>query len=757
MTTLPTPSRPATRYPRSRALAPTNGNGRALATGGPGGPGGPNQAPSGLTGADIYRVLRQNMWLILGAVILSLIGGVASFLYLNANHQRTEAEGFIAIDVEPVIDPVTGVAVAGTQDQELEIEQQSQVAAMQRPGLLDEVLSDRNGETRRTDWFQSFVTPEGTPDIDAARRDLADNLSVGSLRGTRFLRVAVALPEAEDAVVVVRDLIAKHVDSQMSAERSDLRDRENSLQSRILTLEQTRREAERDRDARTANIGGNTERNNRGGVIDMELQSLTRQIAEAEARLQQAQSSFESFNAAIARGENPPMVKAMVEADPQVQQYQSMVNEIETSLTTTRDRLGANHNTTKALALERDKRVNLLENRRAEVESQQRTIQESTLNSELSAAEVQLGALAEEKERVAARKAEIVAETQAILARDREIERSSESIARLQNTLAALTQQRQSSRSSTIRAEGIPRAEDGPSFPKLPVVMAAALLIGLALSLGIAFLREFMDTSVRSPRDISRVGQMTLLGMIPHQSEDRQAGKVVPAKVVGEAPMSVTAEQYRQVRNRLTHAAPPETTKTLLVTSPSPDDGKTTVAINLAAAMALNNRRVLLVDANFRKPGVHNVFNLDNAAGFADVLRDTARFDELVSEADVPNLSVMPAGRAGTAAAELIEGHGFGEFVDRALEEFDVVMFDGGPVLHVSEAAALAPKVDGVISVARASTNSRGLLQRLRDTLRQLKAEHVGVVLNGVRHHAGGYFTQNIRTYYDYTDVPATK
>jgi capsular exopolysaccharide synthesis family protein len=270
------------------------------------------------------------------------------------------------------------------------------------------------------------------------------------------------------------------------------------------------------------------------------------------------------------------------------------------------------------------------------------------------------------------------------------------------------------------------------------------------LSLGIAFLREMMDTTVRSPRDISRVGHLTMLGMIPHEDDDPQATGMRLPLVIFEAPQSMMAEQLRQVRTRLQHAASLDTTRTILITSPSPNDGKSTIAANLASGLALNGRRILLVDANFRRPAVHTMFSVGNEVGFSDVLNKLEVFATAVVETQVPNLFVLPCGPKPTNATELLESQLLTDFIERALEEFDHVIFDSGPLLLASETAALAPRVDGVVTVVRARTNTRGLLQRLRDNLRQIKAEHLGVVLNAVRSQGGGYYRSNMRTYYDY-------
>jgi capsular exopolysaccharide synthesis family protein len=276
------------------------------------------------------------------------------------------------------------------------------------------------------------------------------------------------------------------------------------------------------------------------------------------------------------------------------------------------------------------------------------------------------------------------------------------------------------------------------------------MVAGLFLSLGISFIREMMDTTVRSPRDIHRVGQMTLLGMIPHQDDDPQAAGVPLSTVIYSAPTSMMAEQFRQVRTRLQHSASLDTTRSILVTSPGPDDGKSVVAANLGAGLALNGRRILLVDANFRRPELHKIFELPNEVGLGSALNATENFESAIRQTKVPNLDVMTTGPKPANATELLESQLLIDFIERALEEYDHVIFDSGPMLFVSETVALAPRVDGVVTVVRASTNTRGLLQRLRDALRQLKAEHLGVVLNGVRSHGGGYYGRNIKTYYEY-------
>jgi capsular exopolysaccharide synthesis family protein len=338
---------------------------------------------------------------------------------------------------------------------------------------------------------------------------------------------------------------------------------------------------------------------------------------------------------------------------------------------------------------------------------------------------------------------------------DKQKQGAMQELDRIANRLQLLTSQQQQKLDGKVSWQSQPQLPTTPSFPKLKVILPISLGIGLLLALGIAFLREMTDTTIRSDRDIVRVGQMQLLGMVGDESQDPQAAGARLPLVIFDAPHSMTAEQLRQVRTRLQHAASLDTTRSILVTSPSAGDGKTTIACNLAAGLALNGRRILLVDGNFRRPEMHKVFALANERGFSNVLNGALTFDEAVHETQVPNLAVMTSGPKPVNATEMFESQLLVDFIERALEEFDHVIFDSGPMMVVSESAAMAPRVDGVVTVCRARGNSRGLLTRMRDTLRALKAEHLGVVLNGVRAQGGGYYGRNIKAFYEYQNEQA--
>ncbi len=445
-----------------------------------------------------------------------------------------------------------------------------------------------------------------------------------------------------------------------------------------------------------------------------------------------------------------PELEEALQRSPLYAQYRRDVDELQLAYTDTVVQLGQSHPKSMNLKRRLDQMNLKLSDTENDIKSRTAELYRANLSNDRSAAEEAL-------KRINQRVSDLRGEIANLAKKRNDYDRLQSELANVRTQLDRVKDQQDKigylmndSKWSKVDWATLPDLPDHPTFPKLSTIMPLSIMIGLALSLGIAFLREMTDTTVRTPRDIARVGQLTLLGMIPHESDDPQAaGSRLPLAIY-EAPHSMIAEQFRQVRTRLQHTASLDTTRSILVTGCSPEDGKTMVACNLAAGLALNGRRILLVDANFRRPNLHNIFESATDIGFGDALNDLEAFQEAVQETEVPNLSVIIAGAKPSNPTELLESQLLIDFIERALEEYDHVIFDSGPLLMVSDTIALAPRVDGVVTVVRARGNSRGMLGRMRDELRRLKAEHLGVILNAVRVHGGGYYGPMIKNHYAY-------
>ncbi|MBV8782494.1 MAG: polysaccharide biosynthesis tyrosine autokinase [Phycisphaerae bacterium] len=718
-------------------------------------------AGTGMTANDAWRVIRSNLWLIAVALGVSVVVGIVADKLLAHYFPRYTATGIVSIHAPTSYNIQTHTQEDLTDWPGLSVEQRTQAMLIHNDSLFTRVLQNPGSPIRTTAWFHSFELPvqqsDGSVrtvlDIAAAKQSLDDSFIATPVDGTNVVNVSMTTRTGRDARDIVLAILNQHLDQQDQL----ITDREFE-KSQVLTQARDAarnhiRELSEKMHAKALELGiEGTGSSDKLNTRRAELDKLISERIDLQNKLLMAKSQLDSAMEQINRGQDPQEVATGIIQDQQVREFQYQFDQMEIEIKLSYEDGSQSLDMKKKLA-QRDLIAAKLEDAKSLARVNLRNWLMSGLQQGVSLNTEQLEGL---DKRLDTARNEMAALTNTMsdynsIADD--LARSREELQETEQQINALNAQIQQSAHGVMWAEK-PIIPELPSFPKFKVTMAASMLVGLVLAVGISFLRELMDTSVRSPRDITRVGNLTLLGMVPHEDDDPQSQGLPLPLVIYQAPTSIMAEGFRQVRTRLQHAASLDTTRTLLVTSPGPGDGKTVVASNLAAGLALNGRRILLVDANFRRPSLDKCFSVDNSQGFSDVLSGGVdAFESAVHRTAVPNLAIMPSGRRPNNATELLEGQMLLDFIDRALEEYDHVVFDSGPMLLVSETAALAPRVDGVITVVRARNNSRGLLQRLRDNLRQLKAEHLGVVLNAVRSQGGGYYGRNIKTYYEYQNA----
>lgn len=711
--------------------------------GGPGMPGGPGMG--GLSGADVWRVIRANIWLIILSVVVSTGLGVGLNMVLQRVHPRFRSSGTIAIQPtrqftfksdEVGNDTVNPVNVA--------LEQRTQAQLLRQDSLFTEALRTSD-QIRATSWFAQFANPED------AKLALEDDFSATPIPDTRLVSLSMSCALARDARVIVREIGDLHIRQQAEFNKAKQADRgmmlqraRNTYDVRLKAVQQELREK-----AIQLSIDG-LGTPGRLSARELELADQVRMRSEAQAKLSEASAALAGTEAAVRQGQDPSAVTEVLMRDPALLSYQQQIDSIDAQIAALELKLSPDHPLLQALRVQRGVMLQKMEDRKAELRAQVRVMVLDRMRSDAAQAQQNLDTISQ---RMADTQREIADMTSAMstyLLRKDEEKELLDNIKQIDQQLDLLAQFQNNPDLAGLNWAAYPNLPTQLSFPRMSITIAGTVLLGLALCLGVVFLREVTDTRVRSPRDIAKVGPITVLGLIPHEDDDPQAAGARLPLVIFDSPQSALAEQFRQLRSRLYHSASLDTVRSMLVTSPSPDDGKSTVACNLAAGLALNGRRILLVDANFRRPQVHRVFNIGNETGFSTALASTSDFGAGVRETQIPNLSVMTTGPRPANASELLESQLLLDFMHRALEEYDHVIFDSGPLLFVSESMALAPRVDGVISVIRARTSTRGLLQRLRDVLRQVKATHLGVVLNAVHTQAGGYYGRNIKTHYAY-------
>jgi succinoglycan biosynthesis transport protein ExoP len=281
-------------------------------------------------------------------------------------------------------------------------------------------------------------------------------------------------------------------------------------------------------------------------------------------------------------------------------------------------------------------------------------------------------------------------------------------------------------------------------FPVIPLNVALAFLFSSLLAFGVAVVSDAMDNTIRDPEQVMRTLKTQVVGSLPQVKTWRgqlatvsmngsSNGSVVPQGENGHRSLSTYEEAIRTLRNSILLTDFERQFKTLLVTSASPSEGKSTIAIHLAVAHAQQHRRTLVIDGDLRRPSIHKRFGLSNALGLSNVLLNDLPWREaLLKPVGIPDLDILPAGSVSRRAADLI-GNGLQPLLDEVSRQYDLVILDAPPLLGFPEPLQMATAVDGVVIVARAGQTSRKGVASVLHTLHRLRANVVGLVLNEVR------------------------
>jgi non-specific protein-tyrosine kinase len=294
---------------------------------------------------------------------------------------------------------------------------------------------------------------------------------------------------------------------------------------------------------------------------------------------------------------------------------------------------------------------------------------------------------------------------------------------------------------SVIETAALPTSPIGPN--KAVTILLAAV-IGFALSSGAAYLLEYMDDSVKSSEDVERITKSPIIGRIleiPGNSEGERL-------YVAENPRSPFVEPYRTLRTNLEFAGVDKPLRTIFVASAESEDGKSSVAANLAVVMAQGENRVILLDADMRKPNLHALFGLSNEYGLSDVFRGRISLEDAIKEWRGGQVKVITAGTPPPNPSELLGSRKMGEILAALADMGDVVVIDGPPFV-VADAAVLAARVDGVLMVVRAGHTHQATLKMMVEQVARSGARVVGVALNRLPRKGAGTFGVPYYSYYE--------
>ncbi len=294
---------------------------------------------------------------------------------------------------------------------------------------------------------------------------------------------------------------------------------------------------------------------------------------------------------------------------------------------------------------------------------------------------------------------------------------------------------------SSIRIADTARPAAKAVFPNMKLNVLLAFLFSTLFSVAAAVIADLLNNTVRDPEQVTRSLSTEVIGTLPAVKEWRgrmlptgdTGTALVPADPSRNASLSTFQEAIRTLRNSILLTDFDRRIRTLMVTSSGPSEGKSTTAAHLAAAHAQQGRRTLLIDGDLRRPSIHRRFDLTAAKGLSTVLTtDTPWRSVLIHDTRLPSLDILPAGPPSRRAADLI-GAELTALLEEAAGEYDLVILDSPPLLGFPEPLQMAASVDGVAMVALAGRTNRKALSSAVGTLKRLRANVVGIILNEVR------------------------
>jgi len=306
---------------------------------------------------------------------------------------------------------------------------------------------------------------------------------------------------------------------------------------------------------------------------------------------------------------------------------------------------------------------------------------------------------------------------------------------------AGVTEQSQDIKIWVVKKAGLPTA---PSKPQKKRNLMLGIILGLFGGIGLAFFIEYLDNTVKDGKDIEQRFGLTVLGTV----EELQGKDEVIESHLLEHPLSPLSENYRLIRSSLLLSSPDHPPRTILVTSMSPKEGKTSTTCNLARVLAQNNKKVLIIDCDMRRPRAHSLFNVPNSYGLSNYLTGDTKKNPIRPIPDEP-IFLISSGPIPPNPAELLQSRRMQGLMKETIKFYDFILLDSPPIQRVTDSLTLSAVVDGVVLIARSGKTTYDMLESGLKKLKDIHTPILGIVVNGIIRNKkeSGYYG-----YYEYYD-----
>jgi tyrosine-protein kinase Etk/Wzc len=288
----------------------------------------------------------------------------------------------------------------------------------------------------------------------------------------------------------------------------------------------------------------------------------------------------------------------------------------------------------------------------------------------------------------------------------------------------------------------------GPSKPNRTLILIIGLLLGAGLAVGYVFVKNYFDDTIKTPDDIEN-RKINVLAWVPH-FENPLAGDESVQFIVDKLPDSIPSEAFRALRTRIQFSrVNTESLKTLLITSSAPQEGKTTIAVNLAGSFAHSKKKVLLIDCDLRKPSVHKLFGANRTPGLIDYLTGNAKLNDVLGISAIPNLNYITSGTIPPNPAEMLDSQEMRNFLKKLRDEYDLIILDSPPIIAVTDSEILTSMVDGTLLVVSSENTEIDMMERSVELIRRENTQFLGTVLNNFSYKSG--YGSYYKYYYYYS------
>ena len=570
----------------------------------------------------------------------------------------------------------------------------------------------------------------------AAIGEFLGGVEIVPVKGTRLVEIVYSSPDPAYAALAANTLAAEYVQQNLDLKLANttntiswLTEELAKQRAKVEAAERAMAEYREGQNAMSLDAGQN--------IVVARLNSLNDAVTKAKTARLQKETAYRQLGNLKGDSVNADTFPAVAQ-NPTIQDIKQQLAALNGEKAKLSQRYGANHPTMETVSRQ-------IESTTARLRAETAKVLESIANDYRSALaeERNLAESLEEQKRQAVdlnRKSI----TYSILQREAESER--------QVYNALLQQEKELRVVSNSRANNVQLMDEaevpgGPYTPNHSRDWLMALVLGLALAVAVAYGVEYLDDSVKLPDDVTRRLKLPLLGLVP-----AVGGEKLP--VLTDPVPHDFGEAFRSLRTSLVFTSGSPGTRTIAVTSTQPLEGKTTIACNLAVALALGGARVMLIDADMRRPGLHRTMGLANDVGLSHVLTGQARIREAVQRTTERNLFVIAAGPVPPNPSELLSSERMRQLVGN-LEAgpFDWIIMDTPPVLAVTDAVILAPYVAGMVFVIGAEMTRRAHAERAIQTIQSGKPNIVGAVLNRVdlnrnKYYYSRYYGYHYKNYY---------